>query len=478
MRREEKRKEIKRKKKLNREIAVVTYIFFALFLVLIGYMTNFLMKDKSELLNNPYNKRQELLAKQIKKGSILSKNGKELARTETIPGGKEIRTYPYGKMFAHVVGRSQNGKTGLESTESYTMLTTNINPIYGALNQMKGEKNPGNNIVTTLDEKLQKIAYDAMAGVKGAVIAMDPETGDILAMVSLPAYDPNTVAQDWDVLTAADNQNSALYNRATQGLYPPGSTFKLTVALEFMRENEKFNKFSYQCQGKIGEGTDVIRCYGGTVHGALDLKTAFAKSCNATFGYIGSTLDRSKWKKLCESLYFGETIPIELEQKKSSFKMDNSMSEPDVRQTGIGQGATLVTPLQNILLTAAVANDGVIMKPHLVDRIEDAFGNTVKKIEPKAMASPITRDEAKALYKLMRQTVKQGTAVALSGSNYAAGGKTGSAEFKMGSDESHSWFIGFAEKNKKKIVVSIIGEGAGTGSQFAVPIAKKIFDAY
>ena len=468
----------KRSKKTNREMAIVTYLFFGLFLILIGYLVKFLMGDMNSLLNNQYNKRQDLLAEQITKGSILSSNGKILAKTETDRNGNETRFYPYGAVFAHVVGRSENGKTGLEASESYQMLTTNINPLYGALNQIKGEKNPGNNVVTTLNENLQKTAYQAMGGRKGAVVVMEPDTGKVLAMVSTPSYDPNTVKQDWDNLINQKSEDSALYNRATQGLYPPGSTFKLLMALEYMREDSEYPKFNYQCTGKIGTGTDIIRCYANSVHGNLTLEKAFAKSCNTTFARIGTQLNRKEWKKLCNSLYFNKTLPIGLEQKQASFSLTEKDADAIARQTAIGQGDTLVTPLQNLLLVAACENEGKIMKPSIVNRIEDPYGSIVRQTEPTVMSTPITKEEAKKLRTLMEATVSYGTASALNSRNYHAGGKTGSAEFKLGSSDSHSWFIGFAEKNGKKLVVSIIGEGAGTGSQFAVPVARKIFDAY
>lgn len=468
----------KRNKKTNREMAIVTYLFLGLFLVMIGFLVKFLAGDMNALLNNQYNKRQDLLAEQITKGSILSANGKILAKTETDKNGKETRYYPYGEVFAHVVGRSVNGKTGLEAAESYTMLTTNVNPVYGTMNQLKGEKNPGNNVVTTLHENLQKTAYQAMGSNKGAVVVMEPSTGKILAMVSTPSYDPNTVSRDWERLTSQRSENSALYNRATQGLYPPGSTFKLLMSLEYLRENQSLSDFKYRCTGKIGTGTDIIRCYGNSVHGTLTLERAFAKSCNTAFASIGTGLKIKDWTKLCNSLYFNKTLPISMEQKKASFTLKEGEADAIIRQTAIGQGDTLVTPLQNLLLVAACENDGKIMKPYVIDRIEDAYGNVVRQTEPEVMSSPITEEEASELKTLMEATVKYGTATALNYGSYHAGGKTGSAEFKLGSTESHSWFIGFAEKNGKKLVVSIIGEGAGTGSRFAVPVARKIFDAY
>lgn len=473
--------EEKKGRRQNREMAVVTYIVMALFLVMAGYLVYFVLHDPDTVLNNSYNNRQGLLAKRVTKGSILSENGKVLAETVTDKNGKESRNYPYGSLFAHVVGRASHGKTGLEAAEGYTMLTSAIHPFYGLLNELRGIKNPGNNVITTLNIKLSKTASDALGSYRGAVVVMDPESGKILSMVSKPSYDPNNLTDSrWERLTADSNEKSALYNRATQGLYPPGSTFKLYTALEYMRENEEYENFLYTCQGKVGNGKDLIRCYGGEVHGRVDLKKAFAKSCNAAFCTIGDGLNIRSWKKLCESFYYNKSIPLtKMEQSISRFAITPESEQGDVRQASIGQGDTLVTPLQNALLICAVLNNGELMQPYVVDRIEDSAGGCIEQSEPKSLGKPISRSEAKQLKALMRETVTNGTASALYyGTPYKAGGKTGSAEFQNSSSDSHAWFVGYAELNGKKLVVSVVVEGAGTGSAYAVPIAKKIFDAY
>ena len=361
------------------------------------------------------------------------------------------------------------------------MLTSGINPLVGAFNELKGEKNPGNNVVTTLNVSLSKAASDAFGSRRGAAVAIDPETGKILAMVSKPTYNPNNLTDArWKSLAADSDEKSALYNRATQGLYPPGSTFKLYTALEYIREQEEYEKFHYTCTGKIGSGKDLIRCYGGEVHGRVDLEEAFAESCNAAFCMIGDGLDRKAWKRLCESLYYNKNIPLsKMEQKPSRFGVSPSSEQGDVRQASIGQGDTLVTPLQNALLVCAAVNKGEIMQPYVVDRIEDFKGNTITEKEARSLGSPISKKEAKILKQLMRATVTKGTATSLYyGTPYKAGGKTGSAEFQNGSSDSHAWFVGYAEKDGKKLVVSVVVEAAGTGSAYAVPIAKKLFDAY
>ena len=479
----ERKLELKFRKKMNREMAAVTYIFMLLFVLMAGYVIWFLSGDTDRILNNPYNKRQELLAERVTKGNILSDKGKVLAKTVTDKNGNEKRQYPFDGLFAHVVGRVTHGTTGLEASESYTMLTSGVPPLAGLLNELKGEKNPGNNIVTTLNVKLSQIASDALGSYRGAVVAMEPETGKIVAMVSKPTYNPNTIDVMWDKLIQEggddDPDRSVLLNRATQGVYPPGSTFKLYTLLEYIRENEQYENFRYKCTGKIGRGKDAINCYGNEVHGKLDLSRAFAESCNAAFAQIGTELNASKWSKLCHSFYYNRTLSVEkLEQKASSFAIKEREATGDIMQVAIGQGSTLTTPLQNIFLVSAAVNDGTLMKPYVVDRVEDANGNTVQQRKPAAVSTPLSEEEVKLLKQYMREAVQSGTATALNTGRYQAGGKTGSAQFKEGSSDSHAWFVGFAQKSGKSLAVSIVVEGAGTGSAYAVPIAKKLFDEY
>nr|WP_167956802.1 penicillin-binding transpeptidase domain-containing protein [Anaerosporobacter faecicola] len=468
---------MERKRGANREILVVTYIFIGLFVLLLANYTHFLFADSKTVINNTYNKRQDLLAERVIRGQILGKNGEVLAQTVEDDEGNSKRVYPYKDLFVHVVGRFDKGKTGIELSENFNLLTSNANPIEKIVNELSEKKNVGDNIVTTLDVELQKVAYNALGNHKGAVVVMEPSTGKILAMVSKPDYDPNRVTSIWEDLIEDSEKNSALINRATQGLYPPGSTFKIVTALEYMRENEKYKKFEYTCDGSITINDMKIKCYNNKVHGHLDLKTAFAKSCNATFASIGTKLSKTAWLNTCDSLLFNMDLPLPFPYKKSSYTLDTSSSDQLVAQTAIGQGNTLITPIHNALLVSAIANGGTLMKPYVVDHIENYVGDVVSKNMPSTYGSLMSSKEADVLADMMIDVVNNGTAYKLSGKKYQAAGKTGSAEFDSGSS-SHAWFVGFAPADNPEIAVSIIVEGAGTGSDYAVPIAKKIMDTY
>ncbi|MDF2800313.1 MAG: penicillin-binding protein transpeptidase [Anaerocolumna sp.] len=467
----------KKKEKTNREIILVMYIFVGLFFLVIGYFTNFMINQSSEVINNTYNKRQDLLAEQILRGDIISSDGKVLAHTTTDKKGNETRVYPYKDIFVHIVGQFNKGKTGLESSENFHLLTSNNGTISKVFKELSGEKNIGDNIVTTLDTNLQQAAYDALGDNRGAVVVMEPSSGKILAMVSKPDYDPNKIDSIWNSLVENSNNDSALLNRATQGLYPPGSTFKILTTLEYIRENPNYKDYEYNCVGKGIFNSVTINCYNNKKHGEEDLMHSFAHSCNASFANIGTTLKMSSFRKLCETFLFNTALPTNLPSKKSSFVLSTSTDPSLIPQTVIGQGQTQITPLHNAMIVSAIANGGVMMKPYVVDSIENQGGTVIKKYLPEISGAVMTPGEAGILTTFMEETIKSGTATSLKNSNYTVAGKTGSAEHTQGKP-AHAWFVGFASTDKPEIAVSVIVESVGTGSEYAVPIAKKIFKTY
>ncbi len=462
----------------NRQILLVTYCITIIFLCMAGFLVYFMAVQSQEIINNPYNKRQEVLAKKVSKGKILSADGKVLAETKTGADGKDTRVYPYKDMFCHIVGRAVNSMTGIEGKQGYPLLASHINPFTQLANTFRGEKSPGDNVVTTLDTKLQKAAYDALGNRKGAVVALDPSTGRILAMVSKPAYDPNRVEQNWEELISDSNEESALVNRATQGLYPPGSTFKVLTAMEYLIENpDSYSKFRYECKGTDSFSGNIINCYGREQHGSLNLKMALAKSCNGAFAKIGTTLDVAQFRKLTERFMFNKSLPVDFEYNKSKFSLSKDSDMGELTQTVMGQGKTMITPLENAVIAATVANNGEMMVPYVVDHVESDAGKRVTSYEPKSKGQIIDKWVAEKMNKLMRSVVTSGTGYSLSSLPYEVAGKTGSAEYDS-EGNSHAWFVGFAPADKPKIAVSIIVEGAGTGSRYAVPIAKEMFGEY
>ena len=469
---------MKERQQGNRQIMILTYSISFVFLCMAGYLAYFMAVQSQKVINNPYNKRQEVLAKKVQKGKIVSADGKVLAKTETDKEGNDTRVYPYHDMFCHIVGREKNSMTGIEGQQCYPLLTSHANPLKQLGNTLRGQKSPGDTVVTTLDYNLQKAAYNALGGQKGAVVALEPKTGKILAMVSKPAYDPNHVTENWEALTKDSNEDSALLNRATQGLYPPGSTFKVLTAIEYIQENpNSYQKFHYDCKGSDSFSGNVINCYGKTVHGSLDLQSAFAKSCNGAFAKIGTTLDISDFRKLTEKFMFNKEISVDFEYNKSRFSLTKDSDIGELTQTVMGQGKTMITPLGNAMIAATVANQGKMMIPYAVDHVENDVGQVVTQYEPKEKGQIIEKSVAKKVKRMMQAVVTEGTARSLQSLSFSIAGKTGSAEFDS-EGTSHAWFIGFAPADNPEIAVSIVVEGAGTGSEYAIPIAKRLFEEY
>ncbi|MGN0514970.1 MAG: penicillin-binding transpeptidase domain-containing protein, partial [Lachnospiraceae bacterium] len=383
------------KKVKNRESMAVVYIFMLLFFSLIGYLIYYNATVKENVVNNTYNKRIEVMEKETIRGSILASDGTVLAKTVVKPDGTEERQYPFGNIFSHVVGYTIKGKSGLEKAANYYLICSNDNPIEQVKNDFAGEKNVGDSLMTTLDVDLQRAAYSALGLNSGAVVAIEPSTGKVLALVSRPDFDPNVLDITWDMIVTDNEFDSVLYNRATQGLYPPGSTFKVFTLLEYIRENpDTYEKYSYQCTGStLFEGVKLT-CYNKIVHGSLNLKKAFAQSCNCAFANIGLMIDKEKFRENNLNLLFNEEIPFEIEHNQSSFDLTLASGIEETMHTAMGQGHTLITPLNNCLMVAAIANKGLLMKPYLMDKLVNNSGSIIRKFGQEEYKRLMTEEDA------------------------------------------------------------------------------------
>ncbi|MCI8551122.1 MAG: penicillin-binding protein 2 [Lachnospiraceae bacterium] len=470
-----------RTRKVNREIRMASVFFSLMFLSVIGYFCWYLVVKSEDTIDSSYNARLDTFSTRVVRGEIRGKNGEVLARTVEDEEGNETREYPYSNLFAHVAGYSDAGTTGLEAAANQYLLSTHLSLLEQVDNEMKEVKNPGDNVVTTLDPYLQQLAYDALGDYNGACVIMEPGTGKILAMVSKPDFNPNTVAADWEYLISEENEEANLLNRATQGLYPPGSTFKLLTTLEYIRENpESWGSYQYECEGSMKYGDSVMSCYEGHVHGVLDLRLSLANSCNTSFATIGQTLDLDRFHSLCESFLFNQALPLPegMEYRQSSFVLDGSSGLSERVQTSIGQGRTMISPLHNAMIVSAIANGGTLMSPYVMERVESAGGKVVKQFMPESAGKLLSASEAETLTDFMVAVVNEGTSPSLQSDAYQVAGKTGSAEFNSNKEDSHAWFVGFAPAENPEIVVSIIYENGGTGGSVATKGAKKIFEGY
>lgn len=459
----------------------MTYFFVILFLALMAYLVYFNAVQARDIINSPYNERQDNFADRVIRGSITDRNGNVLAETEVLEDGTEVRHYPQGELFAHVVGYSSQefGKTGLESVDNFNLLTSNAFFVEKLKNEFQNQKNRGDTLVTTLDLEMQRAASDALGDNKGAVFVMEASTGKILVMLSKPSYDPNQVDDLWYVLNS-DEENSPFLNRVTQGQYAPGSTFKIVTTLEYMRENLDYANYSFDCTGTFEHQNFVLPCWTRSAQGHLDLRGSFAQSCNGSYANIALTLDRASYRKTAEELLFNQKLPSLLDYSRSSFVVSETTGDSELMMTAMGQGNTLVSPYHMGLICAAIANGGTLMEPYLVDKVTNYTGTEISKNVPQSYRRLMTAQEAAQLKEYMCAVVSEGTATALNQAGYSVAGKTGTAEYSLVDGEKmHSWFTGFTNVDNPELVICVTVEGYdGNASAAAVPIAKQVLDAY
>lgn len=472
------RKEVRKKRRSqNPEILAVTYVFAALFVLMIGYFVYFNAFVSKNVINSAYNVRINSFADTVVRGNIVSSDGTVLAETLVDENGNETRYYPMGRIFAHAVGTSEINQSGIELSQNFYMLQSNGNPILNALQDIRGEKNQGDQIVSTLNAKLQEVAYNALGYNDGAVIAIEPATGRVLVMVSKPDFDPNTLLTDYESIVAEEG-NDSLLNKTTIGLFVPGSIFKTLTSLAYIRSGADYNSYYYTCEGQINlGGEEYITCFDQTVHGGENFVDSFANSCNASFGNIGLSLPDNLLKDTCESLFFNNELPTEIPHTKSSFSLASDDSDWQTAATAIGQGHTQVTPLQMAMIAAAIANGGNMMQPYMVDAVETAGGgHRVKKYMPESYGQVMTTQEADLLGQLMEAVVNYGTATSLSGYGYSVAGKTGTAELSGKGD--NSWFIGYAPVEQPQIAICVLVENDEGYYESALPVANAVLQAY
>ena len=343
----------------------------------------------------------------------------------------------------------------------------------------ENEAKVGNSIVTTLDLELQQVASDALGDNKGSVVAINPKTGEILAMVSKPSFDPNDLGAALEAAYSGSDEETPLINRAIDGLYPPGSVFK-TVTLSSALENipDVANR-TFNDQGKITfDDGATLNNYAYQSHGPIDLRYAYRVSSNVVFGTFAMELGNSTLKQTAENYGFNSVISGPgLTITASQFPTLESYAQGEIAQSGIGQGEVLSTPIQMALVAATVANDGVMMQPRLVNSILDSAGNIVKTMEDTELKQVVSSDIASTIKSYMKYLVDNNLYrwPAFEGTN--AGGKTGTADYKLpdGTDAvPHAWFISAAPIDDPEIAVAVILENGESGAVISAEIASYV----
>lgn len=448
------------------------YLLMAALLGLLIHLSYIQIYSADSLAENALNRRNMAAAQKIKPGRILDRNGEVLADSRQTKEGFS-RNYPYGAITAPVLGYSslQRGSAGLESVWSQELLGLN-NPLsrLGPIGTL-WQTGAGNNVVLNLDARLQEAAYEALGSRKGAVVAMNPKTGAVLALVSRPSFSPAALDDDWASIST--NPDSPLLNRATQGLYPPGSIIKVLVAETALREKKATPERLFECDGDLFVPPDYhLTEDKKRAHGKLTLSEALTVSCNVTFGSLALELGGKTMQDAFQRYGFTKELDAGVSTADSHLPDFPTLGRGDLAQSGIGQGAMLVTPLRMAMLAGVFANDGMMMLPRLVDRIESPDGQILRRFGPDVWLRPVESEQARLIRNMMVQVVAEGTGSAARFGGIKVAGKTGTAENSQG--QPHAWFIGFAPADNPQIAIAVIVENGGGGGSVAAPIARRI----
>ncbi len=470
---------------MNRQIGRTFGLFALLFAVLIGFTSQWSIFDAEGLENNPDNRRALLLQETIPRGLITAADEMELAVSEQVVGGENPRferTYPDGELFPHAIGYSftEVGRSGLEQfyNDDLSGQGDDLENLFGDI----VEQEEGDGLVTNLDPVAQRTAIDALGGQAGAVVAIEPSTGKVLVMASVPGFDPNTIPDQLDQLEQAEG--SPLLNRATQAQYLPGSTFKVVTAAAALESGDYTPESILDGSAPAIIGGTPLQNAEGEGGGSLPLTDALTFSVNTAFARLGEQLGPEALFDTMERFGFFRDPPIDYPSNQvfnSGVYEGEQLVEPsdpvDIGRVAIGQERLQVTPLQMAMVAAAVANDGELMAPRLGDAIVAADGRVKDRLGPVSASRVMSPESADALAAMMQRVVDEGTGTNAQIGGVAVAGKTGTAEVQGGAANTAS-FLGFAPVEEPEVAVfATIEETQSFGGDVAAPIARDVMQA-
>lgn len=457
-----------------------------LFGLLMGFTSYWSVFAAESLRDETANRRDELQEQRIKRGTIRAADRTVIARSRKRPDETYRRSYPEGVLFGHPVGYSYAnlGSSGLERFYD-DRLVGRRTELVSTFESLLGREQVGQDLETTLDTQAQQIAtagLEASESGKGAAVAMDLETGAVRVMVSVPGYDPNDLDED-DVFSrlSTDDENTPLFNRATQGLFPPGSTFKAVTATAALDSGRYTPDSTVSGEnGKPISGVPLQNA-GGASFGAITLTEALTGSVNTVWAEVGEELGGETMNEYMERFGFNAAPPIDLpasELPRSGIRdgerlIEAEADQVDIGRTAIGQANLLVSPLQMATVAQTIGNGGVRMEPYLLETAVDADGRPAYEAEPERAERVMSEETSAALTEMMRNVVREGTGTAAALEGVEVAGKTGTAEVDVAAGINNAWFIGFTEQTAVAVMVERV---ASQGGIAAAPIAKSILE--
>lgn len=473
--------------------ALACLLMFGLLMINVNYLQ---VVRADDLRANPRNDRNFYARYEVERGRITA--GDKVIAESFDTGDTEYRferRYPEGKLYAPITGFfAPESERDMERAKNSLLNGTSADLlIRRSIDLFTAKQSKGANVDLTINPRAQEAAYKALgaSGKKGALVAIEPKTGAILAMVSLPTYDPNPLSKPnkADVNKAYNkldkDEDKPLVNRAIERTYPPGSTFKVVTMAAYLESDDTLGPESQVDAPQVLDlpnTTADLPNYGGAACGAgrVTLSFALEKSCNTPFGKIAMELGYDALKD--QALKFGiggEPLSIPLPVAGSGIGEEEDQAA--LAQASIGQRSNQMTPLQMAMIAAGIANNGVVMKPYLVNKVADAEGGEIETADPEELSTAMSEDSARKLQEMMVNVVSKGTASAAQIPGVTVGGKTGTAETAEGRDP-HAWFISYAPAENPQVAVALIVESGSAGSdasggQTAAPIAKSVMEA-
>ncbi len=447
-------------------------LFVALFALLAVRQAYVQIVMRSQIAARPYNPRHALTA--ANRGRILAGDGTVLAQTV---GGK--RRYPLGSSLAQTVGyvSSRYGTSGLEDAYNRALTPANTTGDPGAqfseiLQALSGKHAiaRGADVVTTIVPSIQNELYsDLSVHARAAGIMLDPRNGAVLAIASVPSFDPNMLAADFSQLSSA--QGSPLLNRAIDGLYPPGSTFKIVTVSAALESGTAGMDSTFYDPGYLQIGTFTLHDDESEATGTQNLTGAFALSSNVDFGRLALRMGTQTFYRYLERWGIGSSLDFQLPASRDRVPPEAGIVPGELAQMGFGQGALLTTPLHMALLAATIAAGGSEPRPYIVRRVVSPDG-AASAYGPAELLSPVSADTAANVKNMMIAVVRQGTGRSAALPGVQVAGKTGTATNPAGA--AHSWFVCFAPADNPRIALAVVVENAGYGAAVAAPIARDV----
>ena len=482
---------------MNRQIVKLFAFIVVLFGVLVGFTSYWSVFDAEALKEKEANKRPLFEQQQIRRGRILTADGVVIAKSVRKGKGDSlrfVRRYPEGSLFGHPIGYSfiEEGQSEFEQFHNEELVGED-SEFASIADELLGREQEGNDIVTSIDADAQRTALAALQEVGfGAVVAIEPSTGAVKAMASNVSSDPNRIPYDLEQMNRNEIE-TPLYNRATQGRYPPGSTFKVVTAAAGLDSGAITPETPIDAPGTLEvEGTPLQNDFNQDFFGAT-LDTALTNSVNTWFGQLGQQLGNDTLFEYMERFGFNATPAIDLPEgeveKSGVYDIEDEellrADDPvDLARLAIGQERLLTTPLQMTLVAAAVANEGKLMKPQIWKRVVDPDGRVTERMDPSVYSEPISAETAAQLTTAMEGVVTEGTGTNAAIPGIAVAGKTGTAETPGnkacggGVDENQAWFIGFAPADDPQIAIAVSIECTPEfGGDVAAPIFRAVAES-